>query len=73
MQRDLRICKPPEHLRVRSRYIGEGFIGALDDFNRFEDHRQVLKLVGFHLSGDRSGEDACHRMDADEEKGDVRG
>ena len=35
--------------------ISAKVIGALGDPYRFENHRQVLKLAGLDLSGDRSG------------------
>jgi len=35
--------------------ISAKVIGALGDPNRFDNHRQVLKLAGLDLSGDRSG------------------
>lgn len=53
--------------------ISAKVIGALGDPCRFENHRQVLKLTGLDLSGDRSGKrDATPVVISKKGKADLR-
>jgi len=69
------ICQeiPEYHLLMTIPGFGEAIsamtLGAIGDWRRFENHRQLLKLVGLDLSASRSGKSAVNATPRISKKG----